>query len=57
MRGGSQRWLDLGLIRLQPSELMKVMIGLAMAKFYDMLPPAEVRRWIAQIVEPESLHA
>ncbi|WP_294291150.1 rod shape-determining protein RodA [uncultured Sphingomonas sp.] len=45
VKGGSQRWLDLGIIRLQPSEMMKVMIVLAMAKFYDMLPPAEVRRY------------
>ena len=45
VRGGSQRWLDLGFIRLQPSELMKVMIVLTMAKFYDLLPPAEVRRF------------
>ena len=45
VKGGSQRWLDLGFIRLQPSEFMKVMIVLAMAKFYDMLPPAEVRRY------------
>ena len=41
--GGSQRWLDLGLIRLQPSELMKLAIVLACARFYDLLPPAESR--------------
>ena len=44
VRGGSQRWLDLGFIRLQPSELMKVAIVLAMAKFYSMMPPTETRR-------------
>jgi rod shape determining protein RodA len=43
--GGSQRWLDLGLIRLQPSEFMKPFIVLACAKFYDMLPPNETRRF------------
>ena len=43
--GGSQRWLDLGIIRLQPSELMKPCIVLAIAKFYDMLPPNETRRF------------
>ena len=43
--GGSQRWLDLGIIRLQPSELMKVAIVLAVARFYDMLPPRETRTW------------
>ncbi|WP_375288534.1 rod shape-determining protein RodA [Sphingomonas sp.] len=45
VRGGSQRWLDLGFIRLQPSELMKVAIVLACARFYDMLPVAEIRRF------------
>ena len=43
--GGSQRWLDLGIIRLQPSELMKPAIVLAMARFYEMLPPNETRRF------------
>ena len=41
--GGSQRWLDLGFIRLQPSELMKPVIVLACARFYDMLPPNQIR--------------
>ncbi|ASK87723.1 rod shape-determining protein RodA [Sphingorhabdus sp. SMR4y] len=43
--GGSQRWLNLGVIRLQPSELMKVAIILAVARFYDLLPPAQIRTW------------
>lgn len=43
VRGGSQRWLDLGFIRLQPSELMKVAIVLAVARFFDLLPPAQLR--------------
>lgn len=47
VRGGSQRWLDLGFIRLQPSELMKPAIVLACAKFYDMLPVGETRRFAA----------
>jgi rod shape determining protein RodA len=45
--GGSQRWLDLGIIRLQPSELMKFAIILALARFYDLLPAGEIRRWTA----------
>lgn len=45
--GGSQRWLELGFIRLQPSELMKLTIVLAMAKFYDMLPAGELRSFNA----------
>ena len=45
--GGSQRWLDLGFIRLQPSELMKVAIVMAVARFYDLLPIGELRRLAA----------
>ena len=45
VRGGSRRWLDLKVIRLQPSELMKPAIVLVLAWFYDMLPAAETRRW------------
>ncbi len=45
VRGGSQRWLDLGFIRLQPSEIMKPAIVLACARFYEMLPPNETRRF------------
>ena len=45
--GGSRRWLDLAVIRLQPSELMKLTIVLALAKFYDQLPLGEVRGWNA----------
>lgn len=41
--GGSQRWLDLGLIRLQPSEFMKPAIILVLARFYSRMPPAHLR--------------
>jgi rod shape determining protein RodA len=46
VRGGSQRWLDVG-IKLQPSEFMKPVIVLACARFYDILPPNETRRFSA----------
>lgn len=45
--GGSQRWLNLGFMQLQPSELMKPAIVLALARFYDALPPAMTRSWQA----------
>ena len=35
---GSQRWLDLQIIRLQPSEVMKLAIVLALARYYHDLP-------------------
>jgi rod shape determining protein RodA len=36
--GGSQRWLDLGPIVLQPSELMKPTIVLVLAAYFHSLP-------------------
>lgn len=41
--GGSQRWLDLGLIRLQPSEFMKPAAILVLARFYSRLPAVHLR--------------
>lgn len=43
--GGSQRWLNLGFMTLQPSELMKPTIVLVLARFYDSLPPAMTLSW------------
>ncbi len=34
---GAQRWIDLGFIRLQPSELMKVTLVMMLAAYYDWL--------------------
>ncbi|WP_068076688.1 rod shape-determining protein RodA [Novosphingobium lentum] len=45
--GGSRRWLDLGFMTLQPSELMKPGIVLVLAWFYDLLPPGESQGWRA----------
>jgi len=41
---GAQRWIDLGLIRLQPSELMKVALVLALARYYHGLTQDQVGR-------------
>ena len=41
---GAQRWLDLGVIQLQPSEPMKVSLVMALAAYYDRLDPAKVSR-------------
>jgi rod shape determining protein RodA len=49
MGGGSQRWLNLGFMTLQPSELMKPAIVLALARFYDNLPPALMSSWRALV--------
>lgn len=45
--GGSQRWLNLGFMTLQPSELMKPGIVLVMARFYDDLPASMSAGWRA----------
>ena len=45
--GGAQRWVALGPLNLQPSELMKPVIVLACAHFYAMLPSREIRGWSA----------
>ena len=45
--GGAQSWLDLGPIRLQPSEMMKLAAVMAIARFYEMLPAGEIRRFTA----------
>lgn len=36
--GGAQRWLNLGFMRIQPSELMKITLVLMLAAYYDWLP-------------------
>jgi rod shape determining protein RodA len=47
-RKGSQRWLDLGFMDLQPSELMKITLVMFLAAYYDWLPTKKVSRpfWV-----------
>ena len=42
--GGAQRWLSLGFVSLQPSELMKVALILTLARYYHGLTPEDVGR-------------
>ncbi|MBM2323104.1 MULTISPECIES: rod shape-determining protein RodA [Marivita] len=35
---GAQRWINLGFMRLQPSELMKIAMVMVLAAYYDWLP-------------------
>lgn len=35
---GAQRWIDLGFMRLQPSELTKITLVMLLAAYYDWLP-------------------
>ncbi|MCK0100596.1 rod shape-determining protein RodA [Qipengyuania sp. S6317L1] len=50
VRGGSQRWLDLGFMVLQPSELMKPVIVVTLAQFYASLPLSMLVSWRALLV-------
>ncbi|MCZ4256334.1 rod shape-determining protein RodA [Sulfitobacter sp. G21635-S1] len=47
-RKGSQRWIDLGFMDLQPSELMKITLVMFLAAYYDWLPAKKVSRpfWV-----------
>lgn len=46
---GAQRWIDLGFVQLQPSELMKISLVMALAAYYHRLDPEKVSRplWVA----------
>ena len=39
---GAQRWIDLGFMRLQPSELAKIGLVMMLAYYYDRLPLSKV---------------
>ena len=41
---GAQRWIDLGFIRLQPSEMMKFTLVMMLAAYYDWLDSKKTSR-------------
>jgi rod shape determining protein RodA len=43
VRGGARSWIEFGPIRIQPSELMKPILVIALATFYAMMPPKNIR--------------
>jgi rod shape determining protein RodA len=47
---GAQRWIDLGIIQLQPSELMKIALIVALAHYFHCLPAENTGRLIDLIV-------
>ena len=45
---GAQRWLEIGPLNLQPSELMKITLVMMLAAYYDWLDPKRTSRplWV-----------
>ena len=53
---GAQRWVDLGGFRLQPSELMKIALVVALARYFHGLTTDQVRR-LPYLLVPAALVA
>lgn len=47
---GARRWVDIGLFQLQPSEIMKITLVLALARYYHSLTITDVERLRSLIV-------
>ncbi|SFS21615.1 rod shape-determining protein RodA [Yoonia litorea] len=49
VRMGAQRWIDIGFMRLQPSELTKITLVMFLAAYYDWLPNKKTSHpfWVA----------
>ena len=41
---GAQRWIDLGFIEIQPSEVMKIALILVLARYFHSAAPEDMRR-------------
>ncbi len=58
---GAQRWIDLGFFNLQPSEIMKIALVMALSKYFHSLSPEDIRtiRWLIpalmMIIVPSAL--
>jgi rod shape determining protein RodA len=53
---GAQRWLDIGPVRIQPSEVIKIGLVMALARFYHSLSAARAR-WSWWLLVPAALIA
>src|SRR3954466_5476957 len=51
---GAQRWIDLGVLQLQPSELMKIALVLVLARYFHQLGSENARRF-AYLILPAFL--
>ena len=52
--GGAQRWLDLGFVRLQPSEIMKIGLVMALSRYYHGLTLDDVKN-LKSLIKPALL--
>jgi rod shape determining protein RodA len=48
---GAQRWIDLGFIQLQPSEIMTIGLVLALARYFHSVPSENVGR-LSRLIPP-----
>ena len=51
---GAKRWLDIGIFNLQPSELMKIGVIMALARYYQYIKTDEIDR-VKNLVIPITL--
>lgn len=51
---GAQRWIDLGVFQLQPSEFMKIALVLALARYFHSLPAENAGR-LGHLIVPSLL--
>ena len=47
---GAQRWIDFGIVQLQPSEIMKIALVLALARYFHGLDLEEIGRPLRLVV-------
>ena len=52
MGGGAQRWLDIGIVRFQPSEIMKISVPMMVAWFMHerSLPPTFIQLFVLLLI-------
>lgn len=47
---GAQRWINLGFIQIQPSELMKIAVVMALARYFHAAGPDDMKRLTILII-------
>ena len=47
---GAQRWINLGFMKLQPSEFMKIAVIAALARYYQVLPEKKINTFKGLII-------